>query len=212
MINPNKSGLIYYGTDLCYIEEIDKNGVSKPRYRNEQFISVSISGYQGIIACTHPELIDMARIFSEELKVATFKNGYLHYKQGYINSLTCFQGFGVCPNKYIHTFDGLKLNINNDSKLTVVISDKASSLLAIPDKSNEFEYLSLAIHSFIKIIRPEDIIGYIVTKSNALSLKDLIEAKKLTSKYIWGIEDFKGIEDENIDFKKYIVRESPNLN
>lgn len=205
MIDPNSCNMIYYGTDLNYIEDIDNNGLYKSRYREEQYISISISGYKGKLPCEHPELVGMAKIFSNELKVATFEDNYLHYNIGYVNSLTCFQGFGVCPNKYIHTFDGLVPNTNNNQKLTVVISDKASSLLVIPDKQNEFEYLSLAIHSFIKEIRPEDIVGYIVSQENVEYLNKLIEIKKIKPRNIWAIEDFKSIPMENIDFKKYIV-------
>jgi len=66
--DPNKKGVIYYGTDYQYIYDFDKSGLKSPRHRDEQFISVSISGYEGKTKCDHPELKEFARVYSEEEK------------------------------------------------------------------------------------------------------------------------------------------------
>lgn len=205
MINPNQIGMIYYGTNICYLEEIDYCGIEKPRFRDEQYLSVSISGYRGFIPCKHPELQEMARIFSEELNVASYKDGYLKYHEGYINSLTCFQGFGVCPNSYLHTYEGLIPNRTNNEKLTVVISNKASSYLVFPDKENTFEYLSLAIHSFLKKLRPEDIVGYITSSHNREYVQDLIKNKKIKNHILWTEKYFDTLSFVNPDDTRYKV-------
>lgn len=69
----------------------------------------------------------MAEVFADSLGVAEFREKYLHYKDGYVNSLTCFQGFGPSPNKMTHTFDGLVPTRDNEKKLTVVIRKEAIS-------------------------------------------------------------------------------------
>jgi len=101
MSYPNRNGTIYYGTDYQYIYDLDKFGLKSPRHRDEQFISVSISGYKSKIKCEHPELKEFASVYAEEIKIAKFSNGYLSYKNGYTNSLTCIEGFGPSPNLYI---------------------------------------------------------------------------------------------------------------
>lgn len=61
--NLDKLGTIYYGTDIQYLEEIDYYGMDKPKFRKEQYISISISGYKGILPCAHNELNQLAEIF-----------------------------------------------------------------------------------------------------------------------------------------------------
>lgn len=205
--NPDKLGTIYYGTDIQYLEEIDYYGMDKPRFRKEQYISISISGYKGILPCAHNELNQLAEIFSKELGVASYEDGYLHYYEGYVNSLTCFQGFGVCPNKYIHTFDGFIENKESIHKVTVVISDKGLNYLTKPDEDNYFEYMSLSLHSFIKEIRQEDIIGYIIDSHNLEQVKKMIQDKKIKNRLIWTEKDFIPKEYSDINSDRYRVLE-----
>jgi len=78
--DPNRKGIIYYGTDYQYTYDLDKSGLKSPRHRDEQFISVSISGYEGKTKCDHPELKEFAMVYSEEMKIAECNDGFLCYK------------------------------------------------------------------------------------------------------------------------------------
>ena len=89
---------------------------------------------------------EFARVYTEELKIAELNNGCLFYKNGYINSMTCIEGFGPSPNKYFNSIYGLIENTRSNDLLTVVLSEKAEKYLVFPDKEREFEYLSLALH------------------------------------------------------------------
>lgn len=189
MINPNLKGTIYYGTDIKYIEDIDKNGMSKPRLRNEQYISVSISGYESKIQCNHPELEELARVFANELQVANYNDKRLSYKDGYINSITCLHGFGPNPNSYFPSFRGLIKNNRTQNTIVAVISKEASKDLVCPDEENTFEYFSLALHGFIKAINPDYILGWIVHKESADRVKELMDSGVLKKREIWIVEE-----------------------
>jgi hypothetical protein len=188
---PNKKGLIYYGTDYQYINDLDQFGLKSPRHRDEQFISVSISGYESKIKCEHPELKEFARVYSEVLKIAKNNNEYLSYKNGYANSLTCIEGFGPSPNLYNNSMFGLIENSHSKDLVTVVLSDKAEKYLTFPDKEREFEHLSLALHGFIEEINPEFIIGWIVADEHVQELKDKMSIKELGKREVWSIKIFE---------------------
>lgn len=190
-MNPNDTGLIYYGTDYQYILDLDKMGLQSPRHRNEQYISVSISGYESKNKCEHPELQEFARIFSEELKIAEYKDCFLNYKSGYVNSITCVEGFGPNPNLFYNSFFGLVENLSNNNLVTVVLSSEASNYLVFPDKEREFEYLSLALHCFIKEIIPDLIIGWIVSNDNVQDLKQKMDLGVIEKREIWSIKEFQ---------------------
>ena len=243
--DPNWKGLIYYGTDYKYIEDLDKNGLKKPRHKDEQFISICISGYESKSKCEHAELKEFARVYTEELKIAKlnngclfYKNGYINsmtcldgfgpspnkyynciyglientrsndllteelkiaelnngclfYKNGYINSMTCLEGFGPSPNKYLNSIYGLIENTRSNDLLTVVLSEKAEKYLVFPNKEREFEHLSLSLHSFIAEINPDFIIGWIVAEENINELKSQMANGKIKNREIWSINDFQ---------------------
>lgn len=190
MINPNESGLIYYGTDISYLAELDNVGMNKPRHRDEQYISVCISGYRGLVKCDHPDLKEMARIFVEELQIATINDNYLIYKPGYENSMTYQQGFGPNPNMYHHTFYGLVNNLRTKSTLTAVLSQEATKYLVIPNEERKFEYLSLSIHSFIEKIDPNLIVGWILPDAKVNEVRQLMENGKLKTREVWSDQLF----------------------
>jgi len=203
MINPNEEGIIYYGTDFQYINDLDKNGLTKPRKRDEQYISVSISGYKGKIKCEHPELREMARVFSSELKIAALNDGYLFYKPGYENTISYQHGFGPNPNEYHHSFFGLVKNTRTINTITLVISKKAQKYLVIPDKSHEFEYLSTALHGFIERINQEDILGWIVSESHVSEVKKQMEQGILIKRQVWSDKDFNAFQYEQKEIQRY---------
>ena len=189
--DPNKKGVIYYGTDYQYIHDLDKLGLKSPRHRDEQFISISISGYEGKIKCEHPELKEFARVYSEELKIAKFIDGYLSYKNGYANSLTCIEGFGPSPNLFFNSMFGLIENSHSKDLVTVVLSDKAGEYSAFPDKEREFEHFSLALHGFIKKIEPYSIIGWIVADENVNELINKMSTGEMKKREVWSVKIFE---------------------
>jgi len=189
--DPNKKGTIYYGTEYKYIIDLDRSGLESPRHRDEQYISISISGYESKSKCEHPELIEIARVYSEEIKIANYNDGFLSYKNGYINSLTCVEGFGPSPNLYNHCYYGLIENSRSKDLVTAVISDKAEKYLAFPDKEREFEHLTLALHGFIEKIYPDFIIGWIVADENVKELKNKMAEGEMKNREVWSLKEFQ---------------------
>jgi hypothetical protein len=188
--DPNQKGAIYYGTDYQYIYDLDKLGLKSPRHRDEQFISISISGYDGVQKCEHPELKEFARVYAEELEIAEYKEGFLIYKSGYINSVTCIEGFGPNPNTHYNSFFGLIQNTCSKDLVTAVLSKEAAKYLVFPDKEREFEHLSLALHGFIREINPEFIIGWIVADERINDLKNKMDSADIRKREIWSINEF----------------------
>jgi len=189
--DPNEKGIIYYGTDYQYIFDLDKSGLKSPRHRDEQFISVSISGYKGKTKCEHPELMEFVRIYSEELKIAESSEGFLTYKNGYANSITCVEGFGPNPNLYYNSFFGLIENSRSKDLVTAVLSANASEYLVYPDREREFEHLSLALHGFIEEINPDLVMGWIVADEHVNELKNKMAAGEMKKREVWPIKNFQ---------------------
>jgi len=189
--DPNKKGSIYYGTDNKYINELDQFGLTSPRHRDEQYISISISGYESKSKCEHPELLEIARVYSEELKIAECNKGFLSYKDGYVNSITCVEGFGPSPNIYYNSYFGLIENSHAKDLITAVLSDKAAKNLVYPDKEREFEHLSLALHGFIEEINPDYIIGWIVADEHVNELKNKMATGEMKKREVWSIKEFQ---------------------
>jgi len=189
-IDPNEKGIIYYGTDYQYIYDLDKSGLKSPRHRDEQFISVSISGYESKAKCEHPELMEFVRIYSEELKIAEYNEGFLSYKNGYANSVTCVEGFGPNPNSYYSSYFGLIENSRSKDLVTAVLSEEAAKFLVYPDKEREFEYFSLALHGFIEEINSDFILGWIVADERANELKNKMVAGEMKEREVWPIKNF----------------------
>ena len=189
--DPNEKGIIYYGTDYQYIYDLDKSGLKSPRHRDEQFISVSISGYESKSKCEHPELMEFVRVYSEELKIAEYSEGFLSYKNGYVNSITCVEGFGPNPNLYYNGYFGLIENSRSKDLVTAVLSEKAEKYLIYPDKEREFEHLSLALHGFIQEINPDFILGWIVADEHVNELKNKMLAGEIKEREVWSIKNFQ---------------------
>ncbi len=183
-MNIHKKDTIYYGTGIEFIEEIDKFGVTRPRHRNEQYISVTVSGYESKHDLTHDDLKEFARVYSEVLEIADIEDNRLNYKLGYENSMTYIEGFGPNPSEYLRTFYGLVKNIRTSNTLTVVLRPEATSLLVIPDKKREFEFLSLALHAFIKRIKEEDIIAWIVPEIHYKRICNMIKEGTLKNRHV----------------------------
>jgi hypothetical protein len=188
--DPNQKGAIYSGTDYQYIYDLDKLGLKSPRHRDEQFISISISGYGGVQKCEHPELKEFARVYAEELEIAEYKEGFLNYKSSCINSVTCIEGFGPNPNTHYNSFFGLIQNMCSKDLVTAVLSKEAAKYLVFPDKEREFEHLSLALHGFITEIKPEFIIGWIVADERVHDLKNKMDSADIKKREIWSINEF----------------------
>ena len=191
IFDPNAKGVIYYGTDYKYINDLDQFGLKSPRHRDEQFISISISGYESKLKCEHTELTEIARVYSEELKVINFNDGFVSYKNGYINSITCVEGFGPSPNLYYHCYYGLIENSRSKDLVTAVLSDKAGKYLVFPDKEREFEYLTMALHGFIEKIDPDLIIGWIVADENVQDLKNKMITGEIKKREVWSVKIFE---------------------
>jgi len=189
--DPNGKGVIYYGTDYQYIYDLDKSGLKSPRHRDEQFISVSISGYMSKVKCEHPELMEFVRIYSEELKIADCNEGFLSYKNGYVNSITCVEGFGPNPNLYYNSYFGLIENLRSKDLVTAVLSERAEKYLVYPDKEREFEHLSLALHGFIEEIHSDFILGWIVADVHVDELKNKMATGEMKKREIWSVKDFQ---------------------
>jgi uncharacterized protein YaaQ len=188
--DPNQNGTSYYGSDYQYIYNLDKSGLKSPRYRDEQYISVSVSGYEGRKKCEHQELKEFARIYSEELKAAEFKEGFLNYKSGYVYSITCIEGFGPNPNSHYNSFFGLIQNSCSKDLVTAVLSEEAAKHLVFPEKEREFEHSSLALHGFIMEINSDFIIGWIVTDERINDLKDKMDSAEMRKREIWPVSEF----------------------
>jgi len=189
--DPNKKGIVYYGTDYQYINDLDKLGLKSPRHRDEQFISVSISGYESKTKCEHPDLKEFVRIYSEELKIAKYNDGFLSYKDGYVNSVTCVEGFGPSPNLYCNSYFGLIENSRSKNLVTAVLSDEAAKYLVYPDKEREFEHLSLAVHGFIEEIKSDFIIGWIVADEHVQELKNKMVTGEMKEREVWSVKNFQ---------------------
>ena len=203
MNDPNSKDLIYYGTEFKFIEELDRCGLKSPRFRKEQYISVSISGYKSEIKCEHPELKEFARVYCDELQIADLIDGCLHYKDGYTNSITCVEGFGPNPNLYYNSFYGLVSNSTKREVVTAVISEKASRYLVIPDPVNEFEYLSLSLHSFIEQILPEYIVGWIVPEDKVDEINNRINKGFMEKRQVWAVNQFESFNYDLEHLSRY---------
>jgi len=201
--DPNRKGLIYYGTDYQYIFELDKSCLKSPRHRHEQFISVSISGYESQTKCEHPDLKEFARIYSEELKIAKCNKGFLCFENGYVNSITCVEGFGPSPNLYYNSYFGLIENSHSTNLVTAVLSDNAAKYLVYPSKEREFEYLSLALHGFIEEINPDFIIGWILADEHVQEIKTKMDTGEMEKREVWSIKIFKTFDFDIEHRSKY---------
>lgn len=193
----NDRGTIYYGTSIEHLEDIDKNGLSKPRHRQEQYISVSVSGYESPIEILHNDLKEMAKVFSEHAKICELKDNRMHFKPGYINTLTHVQGFGPNRNKYLLGFYGLVDNERAQDTIVAVIGKENQHILVHPDKENQFEYMSLALHGFVEQIKPDHILGWIVPNKHYETIVSKMKEGILSKRSIWTEDYF-----EKLSFKE----------
>ncbi|MCT4687008.1 hypothetical protein [Vallitalea sp.] len=219
-MNVNDKGIIYYGTDIKYIEELDKVGLMKPRKRDEQFISVSISGYESVIEIGHPDLVEMGRVYADEMGICTIKDNKFHFKDGYCNTLTYIQGYGPNTSEFLNSFYGLVKNERTQNTITVILTKEADKLLVRPEKNRKFEYLSLALHGFIECIKPEVIAGWIIPENRYNEVIQMMGRGRIRKLKVWKDTEFKptkydmnkvkyGLFPNNIDmYKKNIATNS----
>lgn len=183
-MNVNQPGIIYYGTNIKHLTDIDQNGLYKPRHRKEQFISVSISGYEATHELAHPELVETGRVFAEHIGNATLNGKRLVYKPGYHNSFTYLEGFGPNPSKYLRCIFGLIHNKRTENTMTVVLEPAAKKYLVEPDRENTFEYFSMAIHGFISCVDPELIAGWIVPEQEYDRVVHMMDSGEIQKRQI----------------------------
>lgn len=188
----NEKDTIYYGTAIEHLEEIDQNVILKPRHRHEQYISVSISAYESPIDILHEDIKRMAQTFSLA-DICSINNNRICYNAGYRNTLTHIQGFGPNRNKYLFGYYGLIDNERSQDTIVAVIGKEHSHLLVQPDKEKEFEYMSLALHGFVKEIKPEHIKGWIVPTKHYQDIKTKMAQGKITKRLLWTEEDVESI-------------------
>jgi hypothetical protein len=191
----NSEGTIYYGTSFDNIFSLDTKRISTPFKVKEMYISISISGYRGTVPINaHEDIVFLAGIYTNDYKAANICNNYLHFLPGYSNSLTSIDGFG--PNKLgIKNCFGKKENHTNQSDfVTAVINSKFASMCKIPSIENTidntpFEYISLALHSFIEYIDPKMIVGWIVSDVNYKKVNQLMSENKLVKRHVWSVDN-----------------------
>ncbi|MDC7224579.1 MAG: hypothetical protein PQJ60_12620 [Spirochaetales bacterium] len=191
-----EQGTIFFGTRYENIYRLDSEGVEKPFQREERYISVSASGYCGGVSCfEHKDLDLLSRIYSEELNAASLDGeGYLSWKEGYKNSLTYHDGFGPCDRPTFHRFGKHVKNDRKGQNVCALIHPSHSSSFVIPDKGadkNElpFEYLSLALHPFIKKIDPEMIFAWIGDEKNYDRIRKDMAEGLLRKKEVYLVEE-----------------------
>lgn len=167
MVDINEIGMIYYGTKVENLKMI-LGGITKPLERNEQYISVSISGYKGIIPLNvHEDLIYLGSIYKKEYNAMEIDDlMYGKWKIGYKNSLTYIDGFGPNNEQFYNSFGEKKENNRKGKNITLILGNSIE--IAYPEKIGKepFEYYSLALHSFVKEIKLENILGIICDKNN----------------------------------------------
>ena len=200
----NSKGTIYYGTSISYIEDLDKNGLSKPRERHEQFISVSISGYESPIELCHKDLEGMARVFTD-VGISKILNNRLIYKTGYHNSLTYIQGFGPNPSKHLLSIYGLVENNRTNETLVAVIDKKYGNHLVEPNEENLMEHMSLAIHGFIEYIKPEFIVGWVVPDKYFEEIDVKMKSGILKKRKLWSANQIEEILFDDQKSYKYPI-------
>ncbi len=136
-MNMNKKDTIYFRTSIEFIEEIDKFGVTRPRHRNEQYISVTLLGDESKHDLAHDDLKEFVRVNSEVLEVADIVDNRLNYKLGYENSMTYIEGFGPNPSKHLRIFYGLVENMSARNTITVVLKPEVISQRVMPNTKKE---------------------------------------------------------------------------
>jgi len=185
----NKPGIIYYGTKLEYLEQV-LHGINKPIIRNESFISVSISGYTGLLPLTvHEDLLFLGNVYKNKYNAAYIdQDSYIHWKDGYINSLTCIDGFGPNDKAYYNVFGVKKKNTRKGENIALVMNRNTE--IALPEKGFGFphEYLSLALHSYIKKIEVKDISGIICDDNNKAIVENKLREMCLELK-TWNVKE-----------------------
>ncbi|MBF9018808.1 MULTISPECIES: hypothetical protein [unclassified Oceanispirochaeta] len=187
--------MIYYGFDFSSLEMIDSIGI-KADTGNNHLISVSMSGYQGALPYTvHNEIMFLAKeVYSKKYSAAFSKNSYLHWKNGYKNSMTYIDGFGVCDLPEYNVFGENRKNTRIGQKVTAVLDNTIRDQLMNFDEvkihqKHEEEYLSLALHPYVREINPDLILGWIVDETNFEDVKSKMKRGEIADRETWLVSE-----------------------
>lgn len=190
----NREGIIYHGFAICFLDDIDKNGIIFHPDKN-RLVSVSQSGYKGVLPFNvHEEIEFLSKeVYSKEYKAVSFHEEYIKWNSGYKNSLTYIDGFGATELAEYNSF-GEKKATRVGSRITAVIeNDKSNQLLTKEEvlkyKAWEEEYLSLALHPYAKVITPESIIGWIADQENIEIVKNRMSSGNIRDLKVWLVSE-----------------------
>lgn len=190
MFNVNQKNTVYFGTHIKNLDALI-NGITTPLIRDEKYISVSVSGYCSVIPVSaHEELSFLADMYVSRLKAAILtEHACLQWKTGYKNSLTYLDGFGPNENDTYHEFGRMIKNNRKGTNICAVIKGSKADIITL-DKSSvsEFEYLSQALHPYIRQISLEIIEGFITDKHNYDEVESYL-LKRSIDKKIWKVDD-----------------------
>lgn len=189
MYDINSKDTIYFGTKLENIYTLDKTIVRKPFVKDEKYISVS--SYRGKlpISC-HEDISYLSRIFTDKFKASMIdEKNYIKWKNGYKNSLTYIDGFGPNENQYYNEFGKDITNTRVGENIAAIIDKKYISELIIPDKLCNFKYLSTSLHSYIKKITPEMVIGWIADSNNIERIRYDMRVGNLRNNNIYLVDE-----------------------
>lgn len=161
----NNFGMIYYGFDFRSLEMIDSQGIIADT-GSSHLISVSISGYQGA----------------------------LPWKNGYKNSMTYIDGFGVCDLPEYNVFGENRKNTRIGQKVTAVLDNIVQDQFMNFDElrihqKHEEEYLSLALHPYVREINPDLILGWIVDETNFEDIKSKMKRGEIADRETWLVSE-----------------------
>jgi len=188
----NEAGTIYFGTKFENINKV-LLGLSSPIERDEKYISVSVSGYKGLLPLTvHEEILYLGNIYKSEYNALDIDSSmYCHWKTGYKNSLTYIDGFGPNKRESYNVFGEQKENNRKGQNVAFVIDKKYQYKLMDSkalEKTTMEEHFSLALHSFISEITYDMISGIVFDSFNIEQGKEFLKKNKIDKK-IWNIEN-----------------------
>ncbi|MBP7479918.1 MAG: hypothetical protein KA785_05665 [Spirochaetaceae bacterium] len=192
MFNVNQKNTVYFGTHIKNLEALI-NGITTPLIRDEKYISVSVSGYCSVIPVTsHEELSFLAGMYVSTYKAAVLnEHNCMQWKRGYKNSLTYIDGFGPNEHETYHEFGKMLKNNRKGTNICAVIKGSKADIITL-DKSavSEFEFLSQALHPYIREISIPMIEGFIVDQYNYDDVESLL-IKRSIDKKIWKVEEIE---------------------
>lgn len=188
----NAQGMLYFGTRIKNLVRLDSDEITRPLVKKaEELISVSVSGYRGMMPVTvHPEIKVLADTLIEDGH-AELVDGHLAYRVGYNHSLTAYHGFGPSKTLPRNVFSNKDLTGRNRTNIAAVLANDPANLAGHTlDRSRSwFEYLSLSLHEFVHRISPELIVGWIVSRENVAVVREWVETNAIRPLPIWAVQD-----------------------